>query len=79
MIKEDEILVVKTILEHCKKDHDLIPTDTLLELPMNGKRLLYLMNKFWFIEYGVNVMFGWLECSPWEIKEYYKNVHGVEL
>jgi hypothetical protein len=80
MIKEDEILVVKTILEHCKKEYDHIPTDKLYSLGINYKRLEYILEKLtWFIESGISVRTGWLRIPVWEIKEYYKNVHKIML
>ena len=80
-IKPDEIEVVKLILKHCTNRYDMLPTDELLNMNINGKRLTYLIEtKFtWFIEYGVNAFFGWLDIPAWEIKQIYKNKHGVDL
>ena len=79
-IKQDEIDVVKVILNHCENLHDMIPTEELEKLDINHKRLYYLLNKLtWFIEYGVSVYYGWLCQSPLEIRDYYKRVHKVCL
>ena len=80
MIKNDEIQLVKMILAHCETATDpRIPTEEILQLDIHPKRLYYLLTKFWFIEYGVSVLYGWLDASPAEIKDYYKNAHGVQL
>lgn len=82
MIKKDEITLIKTILLFCKKPYDMLPRAAIDALNMNWKRLLYLLNKFTnndFLNYGVNVYFGWLNKDPSEIIEYYKETHGVVL
>jgi len=79
-VKDDEILVVKTILNKCKKPGDMIPTEDILNLNINKKRLYYLLNKLtWFIESGVSVYHGWInwDCSISQIKDYYKTKHRV--
>ena len=79
-IKPDEIRLVKLILYHCKKEFDPIPTQDIFDLDMHDKRKLYLLNKMThFIDYGVNAFFGWLDIPAWEIKQIYKNKHGVDL
>ncbi len=77
-VKDDEILVVQTILCHCFKEYDPIPTEDLMKLNIPPKRLLYLLNKMdHFIEYGVNVMYGWLCADPAYIRNYYNHTHRV--
>ncbi len=81
-IKEDELLLIRTILEYCKKPYDVLPRAAIYKLNMNPKRLLYLLNKMngkEFINYGVNVYFGWLDKEPSYIINYYKNTHGIKL
>jgi hypothetical protein len=79
-IKDDEIELVRFILKWCKKPYDMLPTVGIFDLDIPPKRILYLLNKMThFIEYGVNVYLGWIDQDPSYIRDYYKNVHGVEL
>ena len=81
MIKKDEILLVKTILKHCKKRYDMLHRVSIDRLEMNYKRLLYILHKMCnnnLLNYGVNVYFGWIDKDPSEIIEYYR-IRGVNL
>ncbi len=80
MIKEDEILVIRTILNDCKKPYDNIPTQKLLNLGINEKRLYYLLGKLsnkGIIEYGVNIRGSWLNIEVEKVKEIYKKNNVV--
>ena len=79
-IKQDEIELVKLILSHCTKPYDRIPTEKIDALDIHPKRIDYLLHKMsHFIEYGINVWYGWIDQSPQYIRDYYKRVHEVEL
>lgn len=81
MIKEDEILLIKTILKNCKERYDMLHRVSIDKLNMNHKRLLYLLHKMCnngLLNYGVNVYFGWIDKEPLEIIEHYKKL-GVDL
>ena len=79
-VKDDELVLVKLILKWCKEPYDMLPTTSILELDIPPKRKLYLLNKMThFIDYGVNICFGWIEQPASYIKDYYKKVHGVIL
>lgn len=45
MIRDDEILLVKTILKYCKKPYDMLPRNEIDKLNINHKRLYYLLMK----------------------------------
>lgn len=80
MIKEDEILLIRTILEHCIVPYDMLPTEEIEKLPIPPKRINYLLHKMsHFIEYGVNIWFGWICETTKYIKDYYKNTHNIIL
>jgi len=79
-VKQDEIELVQTILKYCKEPYDMLPTEQISNLSIHPKRINYLLLKMThFINYGVNVWYGWIEQDSEYIKNYYKNTHGVIL
>lgn len=82
MIKEDEILLVKTILKHCKEGHEMLPRKAIMKLGINWKRLDYLLLKLNgrdLLNYGIMPICGWIDKEPSEIIKYYKEKHGVDV